>query len=180
MRAFLFERVYYPLNRTPNTVKAQGVISALCCYYLDHFEQMPAEYRKRDGDPPERLVADYRGQHDRSLRDRSISGALRSHVLGLTYMAGNSVELIKDRLDIVDVIGEKVQLKKTGRSFKGLCPFHQEKTPSFVVFPDSQHFHCFGCGKSGDLFHLLRAGREGRLSRGADRAGPASRGRGRD
>src|SRR5215207_10559679 len=68
------------------------------------------------------------------------------------HMAGNSVELIKDRLDIVDVIGEKVQLKKTGRSFKGLCPFHQEKTPSFVVFPDSQHFHCFGCGKSGDLF----------------------------
>ncbi len=67
-------------------------------------------------------------------------------------MAGNSVELIKDRLDIVDVIGEKVQLKKTGRSFKGLCPFHQEKSPSFVVFPDSQHFHCFGCGKSGDLF----------------------------
>jgi DNA primase len=67
-------------------------------------------------------------------------------------MAGNSVELIKDRLDIVDIIGETVQLKKTGRSFKGLCPFHQEKTPSFVVFPDSQHFHCFGCGKSGDLF----------------------------
>lgn len=67
-------------------------------------------------------------------------------------MPANSVELIKDRLDIVDIIGEKVTLKKTGRSFKGLCPFHQEKTPSFVVFPDSQHFHCFGCGKSGDLF----------------------------
>ncbi|MCO5222757.1 MAG: DNA primase [Thermomicrobiales bacterium] len=67
-------------------------------------------------------------------------------------MAGNSVELIKDRLDIVDIIGERVNLKKTGRSYKGLCPFHQEKTPSFVVFPESQHFHCFGCGKSGDLF----------------------------
>lgn len=67
-------------------------------------------------------------------------------------MPSNSVELIKDRLDIVDVIGERVTLKKTGRSFKGLCPFHQEKTPSFVVFPESQHFHCFGCGKSGDLF----------------------------
>ncbi len=67
-------------------------------------------------------------------------------------MPSNSVESIKDRLDIVDIIGEKVVLKKTGRSYKGLCPFHQEKTPSFVVFPDSQHFHCFGCGKSGDLF----------------------------
>ncbi|HET9660527.1 MAG TPA: DNA primase [Thermomicrobiales bacterium] len=67
-------------------------------------------------------------------------------------MPANSVELIKERLDIVDIIGDKVNLKKTGRSFKGLCPFHQEKTPSFVVFPESQHFHCFGCGKSGDLF----------------------------
>ncbi len=59
MRAFLFERVYYPLNRTPNTIKAQGVIAALCAHYLAHVEEMPAEYRKRDGDPPERLVADY-------------------------------------------------------------------------------------------------------------------------
>ena len=59
MRAFLFERVYYPLNRTPNTVKAQGVIAALCDYYLAHFDRMPPEYRKRDGDPPERLVTDY-------------------------------------------------------------------------------------------------------------------------
>ncbi len=59
MRAFLFEQLYYPLNRTPNTVKAQGVIAALCAYYVEHFERMPQEYRKRDGDPPDRLVADY-------------------------------------------------------------------------------------------------------------------------
>ena len=59
MRAFLFERVYYPLNRTPNTVKAQGVIAALCAFYLEHFDRMPEEFRKRDGDPPARLVADY-------------------------------------------------------------------------------------------------------------------------
>lgn len=59
MRAFLFERVYYPLNRTPNTVKAQGIIAALCAHYLDHYEEMPAEFCKRDGDPPQRFVADY-------------------------------------------------------------------------------------------------------------------------
>jgi dGTPase len=59
MRAFLFERVYYPLNRTPNTVKAQGIISALCAYYLEHLESMPPEFRQRNGDPPERLVADF-------------------------------------------------------------------------------------------------------------------------
>ncbi|HWK80663.1 MAG TPA: DNA primase, partial [Thermomicrobiales bacterium] len=60
---------------------------------------------------------------------------------------------IRDRIDIVDLVtGYVPSLKRTGRSFKGLCPFHQEKTPSFIVFPDSQNFHCFGCGKGGDIF----------------------------
>lgn len=73
-------------------------------------------------------------------------------------MARDAVGDIRDRIDIVDLVqGYVPSLKKTGRSFKGLCPFHQEKTPSFVVFPDSQNFHCFGCGKGGDLFtfHML-------------------------
>lgn len=59
MRAFLFERVYYPLNRTPNTIKAQGVIAALCSHYLGHSETLPKEFRTRESDPPERQVADY-------------------------------------------------------------------------------------------------------------------------
>jgi dGTPase len=59
MRAFLFERVYYPLNRTPNTIKAQGVIRALCTYYVDHPGEMPSEYRQRNDDSVDRLVADY-------------------------------------------------------------------------------------------------------------------------
>lgn len=68
-------------------------------------------------------------------------------------MANDAVADIRDRIDIVDLIqGYVPSLKRTGRSFKGLCPFHQEKTPSFVVFPESQNFHCFGCGKGGDLF----------------------------
>lgn len=68
-------------------------------------------------------------------------------------MANDAVADIRERIDIVDLIqGYVPSLKRTGRSFKGLCPFHQEKTPSFVVFPDSQNFHCFGCGKGGDLF----------------------------
>jgi DNA primase len=68
-------------------------------------------------------------------------------------MANDAVAEIRDRLDIVDLVQQYVPgLKRTGRSFKGLCPFHQEKTPSFVVFADSQNFHCFGCGKGGDLF----------------------------
>lgn len=65
-------------------------------------------------------------------------------------MARDNVREVRDRTDIVELVGSYVALKKAGRSYKGLCPFHQEKTPSFVVFPDSQNFHCFGCGKGGD------------------------------
>jgi len=68
-------------------------------------------------------------------------------------VARDAVAEIRERIDIVDLIqGYVPSLKRAGRSMKGLCPFHQEKTPSFVVFPESQNFHCFGCGKSGDLF----------------------------
>ncbi|MGT2929852.1 DNA primase [Streptococcus dentasini] len=62
---------------------------------------------------------------------------------------------IKANVNIVDVIGEVVSLTKAGRNYLGLCPFHQEKTPSFNVIEDRQFFHCFGCGKSGDVFKFL-------------------------
>lgn len=62
---------------------------------------------------------------------------------------------IKNSVNIVDVIGEVVALTKAGRHFLGLCPFHKEKTPSFNVIEDKQFYHCFGCGKSGDVFKFL-------------------------
>lgn len=65
------------------------------------------------------------------------------------------VDEVKERLDIVEVIGRHVHLQKSGRYFKGLCPFHTEKTPSFYVFPDTQGWHCFGCGRGGDLFNFV-------------------------
>ncbi|MER3486320.1 MAG: hypothetical protein C4345_10445 [Chloroflexota bacterium] len=67
-------------------------------------------------------------------------------------MARDAVAEVRDRTDIVELVSQYVSLKRTGRNYKGLCPFHQEKTPSFVVFPDSGNFHCFGCGKGGDVF----------------------------
>ncbi|MDA8174233.1 MAG: DNA primase [Nitrospiraceae bacterium] len=63
----------------------------------------------------------------------------------------NLLEDVKSRLDIVSVIGDYVSLKKAGSNYSGLCPFHNEKTPSFMVNPEKQVFHCFGCGVGGDM-----------------------------
>ncbi|MGI5835145.1 MAG: DNA primase, partial [Chloroflexota bacterium] len=70
-------------------------------------------------------------------------------------MPESIAEEIKARLDIADIVSERVLLKKAGKSLKGLCPFHVEKTPSFVVFPETGSWHCFGCGEGGDIFTFV-------------------------
>jgi DNA primase len=66
-----------------------------------------------------------------------------------------AVDEVKQKIDIVEVIGQDVTLVKAGRTFKGLCPFHGEKNPSFYVYPEQQSWHCFGCNNGGDVFSFI-------------------------
>ena len=71
------------------------------------------------------------------------------------YLAVGVAAEVKSKLSVVEVVGETVSLKKAGSTYKGLCPFHGEKTPSFVVTPARESWHCFGCGLGGDIFSFV-------------------------
>ena len=71
-------------------------------------------------------------------------------------MPDSTIDEIKRRVDLLDVISSTVDLKRSGKGFKGLCPFHSEKTPSFHVWPERGSWHCFGCGEGGDVFSFVQ------------------------
>src|SRR3989442_7908023 len=73
----------------------------------------------------------------------------------LASISDEKLQELRDRVDLIAVVQRRVPLKKSGRDWKGLCPFHGEKTPSFYVVPDKKMFHCFGCGVSGDAIKFV-------------------------
>jgi DNA primase len=75
--------------------------------------------------------------------------------MGRGLISEDVINQIRDRADIVDIVGQHVSLTRAGQNLKGLCPFHQEKSPSFTVSPSRQIFHCFGCGAGGNVFTFL-------------------------
>src|SRR6478735_221928 len=75
--------------------------------------------------------------------------------MGRGLISEDVINQIRDRIDIVDLVGQHVSLTRAGQNLKGLCPFHQEKSPSFTVSPSRQIFHCFGCGAGGNVFTFL-------------------------
>ncbi len=82
---------------------------------------------------------------------------LKIGVMGMAQRIPQEViDDVREKTNIVEVIGQYVQLKKSGKNYSGLCPFHEEKTPSFSVAEDKQIFHCFGCGKGGNVFTFLQ------------------------
>lgn len=83
------------------------------------------------------------------VRNAKIAKARLKHKMGI-------IAEVKQRTDIVEVISEHASLTKAGRTFKGLCPFHSEKNPSFFVYPEQQSWHCFGaCNSGGDVFSFI-------------------------
>jgi len=91
------------------------------------------------------------------------------------YIPQEKVGEIKSRVNIVDLISEHVTLKKAGRNFVGLCPFHKEKTPSFSVNPEKQIFYCFGCGEGGDVIAFLMKINDSSFAESARYTRPQSR-----
>ena len=81
--------------------------------------------------------------------------AFENNYLRRRMISPHTIQQITNRIDVMDVVGEFVKLKKRGTNYLGLCPFHNEKTPSFFISTERGTYYCFGCGEKGDIFSFV-------------------------
>src|SRR5262249_11214938 len=98
-------------------------------------------------------VGDYCALRNFGIASKTKRG--KNNEAGMGTIPSETIEQIAAANDIVEIIGSYFPLKRAGANFKALCPFHQEKTPSFTVSPSRQTFHCFGCGAGGSVFRFV-------------------------
>ncbi len=145
-------------NPTPQVTVGSSTLSLSPLIHLvDNFPYSP-----RKNIPNRVILSDYQlnnyPQHNILRLQRpttTTSSPTRTTPHTTDPMDNDVIAEIKQRTPVEDVVGETVRLTRAGRNLKGLCPFHSEKTPSFVVYPKDGSYHCFGCGESGDIFAFL-------------------------
>ena len=151
LRTFMFEHVYLGPGAQSEQPRIERMLRTL-------FEQLAA-------DPPPAIDAGRRrrrtggrlhGGDDRPLRDQGVQRARRTARV-LSQYTKDSVEHVKDAVDMVDLVGTRTDLRRVGGRYTGICPFHDERTPSFSVNADQKLYYCFGCGASGDAISFAQA-----------------------
>ena len=166
LRALMFRNVYENPVAKKEEDKAIKMLSELYEYYTDHPEAMSREYRELveyRGVPKEQAVCDYiSGMTDQYSMEKFREIYIPSPGRSIKWKRGinmrysdDIIEEVRMKNDIVDVISQYVKLTRKGSSYFGLCPFHNEKTPSFSVTPSKQMYYCFGCGAGGNVYNFI-------------------------
>ena len=164
LRKFMFDRVYLGPRRAREHERVRRVLRGLFDHYMEHPDEAAGA-----GAGGERLPARHRlpGRDDRPLLHRQVhragdsqggrasERAARRYGEPLALISTESLERVKQAADIVEVISAHTDLRRQGARWVGLCPFHEERTPSFSVDAQEKLYHCFGCGVGGDTIKFV-------------------------
>ena len=154
LRKFMFDEVYLGQAALGEHEKAHRTLRGLFDHYMEHPDEIP---RAEPGAGECQRVADYiAGMTDRyAHRPLDRADDPRGGEVLVALISPDSLERVKQAADIVEVVSAHTDLKRQGARMVGLCPFHEERTPSFSVDPQEKLYHCFGCGVGGDTIKFV-------------------------